>query len=97
MDNRSSMTALMSAFARAYHFKTEKQPVFADSAAEKLMTMEEYEGKGKYILSGIDFSLPSRKESCPTARLSDISLTHSLRLRLLRERHSARKALKLQQ
>lgn len=65
MDNRSSMTALMSAFARAYHFKTEKQPVFADSAAEKLMTMEEYEGIGKYILNGIDFFAPEQKGKLP--------------------------------
>ena len=53
------MTALMSAFARAYHFKTAKKPVVADSAAEKLMTENEYEGIEKYILSGIDFLLPN--------------------------------------
>lgn len=61
MDNKSSMTALMSAFARAYHFKTTKKPVFADSAAEKLMTENEYEGIEKYILSGIDFFAPELK------------------------------------
>ncbi|MGN1101592.1 MAG: class I SAM-dependent methyltransferase [Huintestinicola sp.] len=58
MENRSSMTALMSAFARAYHFKTEKHPVFADSAAEKLMTAEEYEDIAKYVRGGIDFFAP---------------------------------------
>lgn len=57
MENRS-MTALMSAFARAYHFKTEKHPVFADSAAEKLMTEEEYAGIAKYVRDGIDFFAP---------------------------------------
>lgn len=61
MDNKSSMTALMSAFARAYHFKTAKKPVFADSAAEELMTENEYEGIEKYILSGIDFFAPELK------------------------------------
>ena len=61
MDNKSSMTALMSAFARAYHFKTAKKPVFADSAAAKLMTENEYEGIEKYILSGIDFFAPELK------------------------------------
>ncbi|MGN0638588.1 MAG: class I SAM-dependent methyltransferase [Huintestinicola sp.] len=58
MDNRSSMTALMSAFARAYHFKTEKRPVFSDSAAERLMTEEEYGGIAKYVRDGIDFFAP---------------------------------------
>lgn len=61
MDNRSSMTALMSAFARAYHFKAESKPVFADNAAERLMTKEEYEGIAKYILSGLDFFAPEQK------------------------------------
>lgn len=65
MDNRSSMTALMSAFARAYRFKTETKPVFADSAAQMLMTKEEYEGIAKYILSGIDFFAPEQKGKLP--------------------------------
>lgn len=72
MENRS-MTALMSAFARAYHFKTEKHPVFADSAAEKLMTEEEYAGIAKYVRDGIDFLLPCLRESFRTARRLDIS------------------------
>ena len=39
MDN---MTALVSCFARAYHYKNSERPVFADSVAEKLLTAEEY-------------------------------------------------------
>ena len=39
MDN---MTALVSAFARAYHYRNNHTWVYADPVAEKMLTDEEY-------------------------------------------------------
>ena len=37
-----NMAALVSAFARAYHYRNNDAWVFADSLAEKMLTDEEY-------------------------------------------------------
>ena len=50
MDN---MTALVSCFARAYHYKNSERPVFADSVAEKLLTAEEYAAISRKMAQGI--------------------------------------------
>lgn len=63
MENKASITALMSSFARAFHFENEKCPVFADTLAKKLMTDEEYKTIEKYILGGIDFFAPEKKNT----------------------------------
>ena len=42
MNDKASITALMSLFGRAFHAKNEEHPVFSDHLAEKLMTAEEY-------------------------------------------------------
>ncbi len=55
MDNKSSITALMSAFGRAYHAENEKHPVFCDTLARSLMTDEKYAAVQDYILSGARF------------------------------------------
>lgn len=68
MKNQASITALMSAFGRAYHFENESAPVFSDSAAEKLLSREEYEQMKKYILSGIDFFAPEKKTDFSSER-----------------------------
>ena len=62
MDNKASITSLMSAFARAFHYENEKHPVFADTLAEKLITDEEYKMIKNYILGGIDFFAPEKKD-----------------------------------
>lgn len=49
----SSLTALMSAFSRAYHYKNSTSPVFSDSIAEKLFSGEEYENIER-LISGSD-------------------------------------------
>ena len=41
MENKSSITALMSSFGRAFHAENEKAPVFGDTLAKELMTEEE--------------------------------------------------------
>ena len=42
MNNKSSITALMSSFGRAFHAENEDHPVFTDHLAKNLMTAEEY-------------------------------------------------------
>ena len=55
MDNKSSVTSLMSAFSRAFHCENKKHPVFKDYLAKELMTAEEYKTVQGYILGGAQF------------------------------------------
>lgn len=41
-DGKTNLTALLSAFSRAYHFENCKHPVFCDSFARRLFTDQEY-------------------------------------------------------
>ena len=43
MNDKTSITALMSSFGRAFHAENEVHPVFVDPLAKGLMTAEEYE------------------------------------------------------
>lgn len=52
MNNKASITALMSSFGRAFHAENEKHPVFKDNLAGKLMIAEEYAAVKGYIFSG---------------------------------------------
>ncbi len=63
MNNQTSITALMSAFGRAYHAEHAEKPIFADVKARELMTEEEYAMIASYILSGMDFFAPDKKGS----------------------------------
>ena len=60
IENKSSLTALMSAFARAYHTENATTPVFADSIAKQLFSEEEYRAMCGYVLGGIDFFAPDK-------------------------------------
>lgn len=55
MNNKTSITALMSSFGRAFHAENEEHPVFADDLAKELMTAEEYDAVQNYILGGEQF------------------------------------------
>ena len=55
MDN---MTALVSAFARAYHYRNNHTWVFADPIAEKMLTDEEYSAISQNMSQGISFFAP---------------------------------------
>ncbi len=55
MDN---MTALVSTFARAYHYKNNKEWVFADPLADKLLSEEEYQAISQNMIQGISFFAP---------------------------------------
>ena len=58
LDNKASITALMSAFGRAFHAENEDHPVFADGLAKELMTEEEYAAVQGYVLGGAGFFEP---------------------------------------
>ena len=58
MNNKASITALMSSFGRAFHAENEEHPVFADQLAKNLMTAEEYAAVQGYILGGAQFFEP---------------------------------------
>ena len=49
---KPSQTALMSAFARAYHLKNCENPIFCDNIAGKLLSDKEYRQLESYILLG---------------------------------------------
>ena len=56
--NKSSITALMSSFGRAFHAENEEHPVFRDFLAKEFLTKEEYNAVQGYILSGAKFFEP---------------------------------------
>ena len=58
MKNKS-MTALVSAFARAYHFENKETKVFSDSIAKTLIGGESYNQVAKMMVTGIDFFNPN--------------------------------------
>ena len=58
MNNKASITALMSSFGRAFHAENEEHPVFADHLAKDLMTAEEYTAVQGYLLGGAQFFEP---------------------------------------
>jgi len=53
-----NMTALVSAFARAYHYKNNDIKVFSDSIAEEILTEEEYKNIAESMKNGINFFNP---------------------------------------
>ena len=55
MDN---MTALVSCFARAYHYKNSDRHVFADPFAERMLSAEEYDAISKNMTQGIRYFAP---------------------------------------
>lgn len=61
MEDKSSITSLISAFARAVHAEYEENPVFCDNLARKLLSNDEYKMIENYVLGGIDFFEPDKK------------------------------------
>ncbi|UQZ36468.1 SAM-dependent methyltransferase [Paenibacillus sp. PK3_47] len=64
---KKSLTALVSAFARAHHAEQNRVTIFNDSLARQLLTDEEYEGISGNMAQGIAFFQPdfagSREET----------------------------------
>ncbi|WP_093674754.1 class I SAM-dependent methyltransferase [Sporolactobacillus nakayamae] len=55
MKDQSSITALVSAFSRAYHSRYDQPKVFDDSVAAQLITAEEFDQIKKTMIQGITF------------------------------------------
>lgn len=55
MDN---MTAMVSCFARAYHFRNNREWIFRDDFAGQLLTPDEYTGMANHMTEGISFFCP---------------------------------------
>ena len=53
-----NMTALVSTFARACHFRNNSTPVFSDFLAEKMLTDEEYAAISRNMSQGISYFAP---------------------------------------
>lgn len=58
---KQNLTALISAFARAYHYENNPRPVFCDFAAKKLFTSEEYEQIKGFLLAGANYYISAEK------------------------------------
>ena len=58
MDQKASMTALTSLFARAWHNEEYAVRVLEDDVSRKLMTDEEYESICSHMAGGISFFNP---------------------------------------
>lgn len=50
-----NMTALVSCFARCYHYKNNKYRIFSDNIAEKILSNEEYNSIARNMSNGIKF------------------------------------------
>ena len=62
-----SMTALVSAFARAYHAGREGAKIFEDRYARRLLSDEEYGQIGAHMAAGVSFFDPAFQGDADTA------------------------------
>lgn len=72
-----SMTALVSAFARAYHTRREGAKIFDDKYARLLLSTEEHEQIGAHMASRVSFFDPAFRGDAGDA-LSHSALTPSM-------------------
>lgn len=63
MEQQASLTALMSFFGRVYHAENDQPIIFNDAFSKKLITESEYRQIQGYMLGGIDFFAPDKKDS----------------------------------
>ena len=54
-----NMTALVSCFARCYHYKNNKYRIFSDNISEKILSNEEYNSISYHMSNGIKFFNPN--------------------------------------
>ena len=67
MENKPSLTALISLFGRVYHAEHDEPVIFDDALSRQLMTADEYEQIKSYMLGGIDFFAPGKKDEFVSA------------------------------
>ncbi len=75
-DTTASMTALVSAFARAFHFENNAQCIFEDGLAKQLLSPQEYAGIGQHMAKGIGFFNPALANSPAEEALRWVVDTH---------------------
>ncbi|MGN0585395.1 MAG: SAM-dependent methyltransferase [Ruminococcus sp.] len=63
MEEKKSLTAVMSLFVRAFHNAVAEEPVFRDEIAGKLLSKNECRETGEYIVSGGEFFFPGQNEN----------------------------------
>lgn len=68
MNNKASITALMSSFGRVFHAENEEHPVFADQLAKELMTPDDIQmdvidkaGADMKVFEHVNYCLAVRK------------------------------------
>lgn len=59
MDKSENMTALMSAFARAYHTENDEITMYSDPLARRILGEDDYKAIGESIIGGIKFFEPN--------------------------------------
>lgn len=64
-ENRTSITALITAFARAYHSEYDSPKIFDDFLAPKFFTPEEYAFFSQNLAKSLEFFDPEFAASCP--------------------------------
>ena len=62
-DNQASLTALLTAFVRAYHAWHDTPPIFADFLARQLFTEAEYQAIGQKLAASLSFFAPEQAEA----------------------------------
>lgn len=62
-DNKASMTAIVSAFGRAYHSLFDTPKIFDDFLARQMLEDEEFIGISKHMSEGITFFDPQRSQT----------------------------------
>lgn len=63
IDNKASITALVTAYGRIYHSINELPKIFDDFLGKELMTKEEYESISEKLAASIKFFLPDEAKS----------------------------------
>jgi methyltransferase (TIGR00027 family) len=88
-NNQNSMTALVSAFGRAYHNENDSPIIFRDDLARRLMTDDEYEQISGYMAGGLTFFAPEKAEELkdPTKALRYVVQTQIAPTPLARARY----------
>ncbi|MGD8189381.1 class I SAM-dependent methyltransferase [Brevibacillus ginsengisoli] len=63
--NKASITALISAFGRAYHARNVSPIIFDDYLASQMLTEEEFMNLGKNLARALPFFAPEEVDHCP--------------------------------
>lgn len=89
-ENRGSLTALITAYSRAYHATHDSPKIFDDFLAHDLFTEEERTFLGRSLAEFLKFTEPERAASCPdqASALAWVMRTHTAPVTLSRSRYT---------